>query len=283
MKALKAITTVCAVLALLGVTMSRAAADTFTFNKTDDVWHLEANWNPEGGPPDSDDTAVIPSGKKCRINAADEAAEVITVSGTLIINGYRLDLGNTSNNATTSTVDHRLEFKTSTSSYLRLRDNVTLTGTGTVTAAGEGGRLGCFSSVNDLTTGADLTFEGSLFIDINLESSATFVVETGDTMLFGPASAYTRDLTGNATLTVDGGTATFQRMDLNACSWDFILEGGEIALTLTSDPGIFNATEIDCTVSGGTLDIDDDFGAKALEFDDGTIEVAADVAAEFAP
>ena len=61
-----------------------APADTFTFQKTNDVWDLSSNWLDQfgqNGVPDSDDTAIIPNGKtwfaRRSIPLTEQAREVL--------------------------------------------------------------------------------------------------------------------------------------------------------------------------------------------------------------
>ena len=89
MKAVMTITIV--VFLVIGLGAMPAIADPCEFIAGSGIWGSAGNWTDCGGDyPRAGDTAIIAG--TCRVESADQAADAITVSGTLEIKGHDLTL-----------------------------------------------------------------------------------------------------------------------------------------------------------------------------------------------
>ena len=64
----------------------------FTGDGNGTTWGDRFNWNPTTGPPVRGDTAIIPSGKTCKVKDGNRVAEFVEVYGTLGIESRQLEI-----------------------------------------------------------------------------------------------------------------------------------------------------------------------------------------------
>lgn len=91
----------CALVALTGASV--AAADTYTFDKTEADWNASSSWYPPNGPPGADDHAIILDGQTCKVQASDADVGHFTINsgGTIkIYNGRTLEIHDAANAST---------------------------------------------------------------------------------------------------------------------------------------------------------------------------------------
>lgn len=138
---MKAARTIVIFAGILAFATVPAVGHTYVFNKANDIWGYEENWDSETGEsyPQYGDTAIIPSGKTCRVEADQEALE-IEVPGTLVIIA-RLRIGSTAQD-TESSVNGELRFegdvpeaRPTLEIVFTFPYEVTIGGTGTITAS----------------------------------------------------------------------------------------------------------------------------------------------------
>ncbi|MCG3127169.1 MAG: hypothetical protein CHACPFDD_02027 [Phycisphaerae bacterium] len=278
-------------------------ATTYTFTgavNTD--WANSDNWSPDSDVPGANDDVIIPTGKHCRVESQNHAANSITIQGTgqLGIAGYKLTLGQ-AGSPTNSTVGGTLYFEkpASTTPELALLNVVTLlSATGTITAKEDDHDAGLISDGADpanskLVTASGTTLLGSLTFLVDVTNNGAIRVDDADdTMVFGGSeSPPTNALTGGSgsTLKVEGaGTIRINAMELDGSgTWTVTNNDGNL-LWLTDkftipSPSTF---ETNVEVKRGTMQIDADFTTKGdLTFgtiaQTATIKVASGKAAEF--
>jgi hypothetical protein len=274
-----------------------ALGDTFTFNKTNDVWDDPNNWDPAGGPPGTGDTAIIPSDKTCRVEDANQAAEIIQVSGTLGIVGRTLTLGKVSND-TTSTVNGAVYFEESggRDATLAVIRFVTIDGSGTLTAKADDSREGVVDNASvtaGLILGPEMTLTGTFLIDTSLELerdgedyAVVVVNDADDTVTLGKLLAIDEvDISGQGQFQISAGSLIIKSVTFDDPTPKWVLSGtGEIELVDVGNPGWspFTQLHVPIQMSGGTLTVDDDLGTTAsCMFSGGTITVKNGNVAEF--
>ena len=305
----RSIATSALLLGLIAAPLS--AGDTYTFNQTDDVWNNQYHWDKSGGGygiPGPGDTAVIPSGKTCRIENDDQEAEIVQVYGTLGLVGKDLILGE-NETPTTSTVDGTVYFEqvSTVKGTLLVRDWVTFDGDGELTASkGDdsdyAGWIGLYvEQVGEeppyqyivrgdgiiLDDTIVLTGTVALWCRIEITEYAVILVDHADDVfdVGGTYGMNERDivLDGAGKFDVDAGELEIGWVVFDATTPRWELSGGEIELI---DVPTTNSTFVGLTVqidmSGGTLDIDDPFSTTgAFTFGGGTIELAYGKSATF--
>jgi hypothetical protein len=260
-----------------------AAGDEFTFTATNGVWGLADNWDgPSGEYPGADDTAIIPSGRTCRVENANQNARVIEVYGTLGLVGKFLHIGDQDDDgtveATTAIIDGTFYLK-SAGAYpgnLRLHGPVTFDGSGTMTGKSDDGygegsvaRADPFDTTDEMIVGEDFTIIGTIIFQVSIENNGTFTVDDDDdTMKFGliqqpaPEVGFYRITSDggpegvNGKVIVSAGTLRFQQWIRFASDNDWELSGGEIWV---EDGAMYNGRTGAVLISGGTLDLDETY------------------------
>lgn len=276
------------------------AQTTYTFQPSDGVWRDMDNWDPQGIPTYGD-TAVIPSGKTCRVQTSNEAVKILDVQGTLGLVGYALGLGDVSS-PTTSTIDGTLYLESN--GDLEVMDLVTIDGEGVITASKADdedragiischctpAEFGCTARGKGIVISQDVILEGSITITAGLTLDGIARVDySGDVMnlgAFGAGDAHCTTLVirwvdrsqgSDGKFVVSDGKlrVKYMKMDTdNAPDWE--LTGGEIEIVNMDpfSPCQCTGTNIKITVSGGVLDIDDDFSTnRGITWSGGRIEV----------
>ena len=174
-------------------------ADTYTFTATVGDWNDEENWNPNGRPV-AGDTAIIPNGKHCKVEAANQAALVVQVNsgGILGVIGRQLDLGSTDEGDNTSTINGTLYLDASggTPGKLACKGDpndsplgTILGGSGTITARaddgyGPGELVRSGGSVGTgFTVQSTLTLVGSIHVKCSLALDGLAKVDDADDTL----------------------------------------------------------------------------------------------------
>ncbi|MCG3129069.1 MAG: hypothetical protein CHACPFDD_03978 [Phycisphaerae bacterium] len=286
-------------LACAALTAPVAIAGTFTFDGSEgEDWHDPDNWTPPGTP-GAGDTAVIPNGLTCKVKSANAVAEIIQVAGTLGLEGYKLTLGSTSGN-TTSTIGNGgvIYFKkpSTETPELLVHKTVTFDSTtlGTITArTASGYGPGLISDADDpansgIILDSATLLVGNFTITVDVTNNGNLRSDGGsDTLtLGGSESPPTNALDGSgAMLASGGGTIRINAMELDG-TMTWTVNDGTLWLTdkfTIPNPGSFD-TKV--RVLDGTLDIDADFLTHG-ELDFGTaghaatIKVASGKAAEF--
>lgn len=284
-------TLMCLVIFTVVVQASTAWATDYTFDVTSGDWNLSSNWDPPGIPGEND-KAIIPNGKTCKITITSQEVKTIDVQtgGTLGIEGGTLTIG-IGNDPLTSTINGSLYLKkpSSATPKLRVRNQMTFTGSGKITARQTDGHgLGEIQSMgpgSEFIVGGDLTVMGTIKILVSTTNNGTIKVDHADDELaFGNAvalSQYTIDGPSTGKLLVSAGLMRLNYVNLTgAVKWN--ITGGELWVTdliSISDPNDFT-TKVDIT--GGTLDLDDDFQTNGgIKFGGGRIELAQGKSAAF--
>lgn len=159
--------------------VSPARADVCTFTPTSGIWAAAGNWNcsAEEDIPDSDDHAIIPSGKTCDVDAHADA-QGLGVSGTLhIASGTTLTLHGVAGNVLVNVPGAGTINLEGSSSVLEFLDD------GLIVAEGEAGKIvGQHNDAkilldNDTTLTNKVDIEGHLQITEAAGENATFVNE----------------------------------------------------------------------------------------------------------
>ncbi len=285
-----------------------AVGHTYTFTADDGVWGDEDNWYSETGEsyPQYADTAIIPSGKICRVENDDQHAEIIQVSGTLGIVGKKLALGK-NDGATTSTVNGTVYFKEvgGVRGCLAVRDWVTIGGSGTLTASKGtdstyAGRILTYGEEQGdppvwVVYGLGLILDDTvvlkgtvqLWCRIEIKTEAAVVVDDPDDV-FNVADVPLWNgawvvLDGDGRFQVDAGALVFKSVQFAETTPWWNLTGGELELFDIPNCNIrFLNIPVEIVMTGGTFDINDPLSTTGgLEFSGGQIEVAPNKTAQF--
>ncbi len=298
-------TTITIIIAILAIALgvSDAAATDYTFNATSGTWGTAANWDPAGGPPGVNDTATIPDGKTCLVEA-DRSVDSIDIES-----GGTLRVISASGDARSlaifddSTIDGTLKLEGVSSKPASLLIAGTaarrLDGTGTIEGVTPGIGLGtvlyqalCDDASCKLTI-PDLTITGTVSIWTNLDFNGTVLVDDADdTIQIGHSSCATASISvsGGPSYEVEAGNLVFECVEsiitLNGePSWT--MSGGEI--TVTDDCSGCAEAVGDFVITGGVLDVDADLcTGGTLDYRGpaaggvATIDVASGVSATFA-
>ncbi|MCG3129218.1 MAG: hypothetical protein CHACPFDD_04136 [Phycisphaerae bacterium] len=290
-------------LACAAMTAPVAIADTYTFDGSEDEdWANPDNWTP-AGTPDAGNTAVIPNGLTCKVMSANAVAKIIQVAGTLGIEGYKLTLGSTSENTTSTINNGEIYFKKPGNDTPELLIHKTVTfdsgGLGTITArTANGYGPGLISDADDpansgIILDAATLLVGNFTITVDVTNNGNLRSDgAGDTLALGVSeSPPTNVLNGSGELRASGGgTVRINAMDVDGAGTWTVTGNDNSLLWLTdkftiADTGTFS---VSVQVWQGTLDIDADFLTHgALHFGNlnlfqpATIKVASGKAAEF--
>ena len=289
----KIILTLLTVGALVLVPTVASAQTEYTFLEDDGDWQTETHWDPEGRP-GAADTVIIPNGKTCRIETANQAADLVDIQsgGTLQIKSRTLTISSDSFLCVNGT--GTLQFKdTGTDAKLLYKGFLNIDGNGTIDAEGptygpghienapkESGSLyiGSHNGTED-----DPTFRGSILLDIDgdLWNQGEFkVVNSADTMEIGPVNSGSSrgSIRGTGKFTAPGGTLKIGRMTMvvgaNPWSGTIAADSGTFHLTeyITWQLGLGNVT-LD---NGGTILIDTPWISQGgFRFTNGTLIAGA--------
>lgn len=282
---------------VVGMAMATASAQTaYTFNVTSGNWDDNENWLPTIGPPGADDTAIIPIGRTCKVEDADQAVAELNVQGTLVIAGRRLTLG-VPTSGSESTLDGTINLKKvgANDAYLKINRTVEFEGTGEI--ASSKADNADFEGIIERGSGAPgivptlrlepgVTIRGSLRIltDLTLNSNATAtakaIVDDGDdTMILGEDDAIVRIARGTGQFEVSAGklaieTFFFWHPIIPTATPDWLISGGEIETVIVQTKGRFFANLHSIDMTGGTLNIKDTFVMTGdCRFTGGTLKV----------
>lgn len=268
--------------------VATAIGATYTFTgDVDSDWHRTLNWD-FGIIPERNDTAIIPDELVCDISNADAEIGILEIYGRLNLIGRQLDIYGGSGDSIIDglDVDNGI-FSLQNSPTVKLLNSVTFDNaayTGRI-LGGVGADIATWSrdtSVRRLGIASGITVRGSMNFDgVNVENNGTMLVNnSGHVMTFGSGTNAV-EFFGSGTLQVSAGLAVldFVTSDFDA-DWTMTLNGGEIHV---ADTSLVSATDMNLAISGGTLDIDANFGGKGFTFSGGTIEVAAGKSAQFVP
>lgn len=258
-----------------------AVAETFTFDATDGIWGDSQNWDPPGTP-GSADTAIIPSGKTCRIEDADRDIKILDVQsgGTLRIDSRKLTVHQTS--GTGVTVNGTLQFKQTgpaAAPVLFFNNSMTLNGSGTINARendGYGPAEMEGADDDDLTI-TDTTLVGSIdILAINLKNGGTIKVDDADDSFRVGESPSAVEVWGSGTFEVSAGLLQFRHVRWTAPGRDFTgpitISGG----TMQFDGALGGGVELDSviTLSAGTMLIKHTFSnAKSFTMSGGKLQI----------
>ena len=272
------------------------AQPTFIFDVTSGNWHTRENWDPTSGPPQAGDRAIIPSGKTCTIDTANQEALVVEVIGTLIIKGKTLSMLPTSTTSPSMKVNGTVKFEKPGQTTPKLIHNeanipfpppfkIFTDNAGTLVADGAAGHEGIIEETNTsiLDVQSGVTIKGSISVDgIGLINDGLFLVDNAsDTMFIGGTSVGLLSV-GSGTFEVSDGDMFIRRLKPNAETFTgkLIVSGG--TMTFTTHVGSTGPSEAKVEVSGGTLLFEADWQSLGgLDFTGGTIKVAANETATF--
>lgn len=219
------------VLVVIAPFAAPALADTYTFNVTSGDWDIDTNWHPTDGPPDGDDTAIIPNGKTCIVASDHQRAELIDVQsgGTLVIDGKDLTLPAAASSSVNQLINGTLQFKNSGRIVCETEDEyytLRLSGAGSINAS-DASTLGPGSIVTASTNNYDadvliddnLTVKGSVTFDIVgvlYVDGALIVDDAHDVMNVGaaPPGNATGLISGEGLLQCSAGLLRVRRMHL---------------------------------------------------------------------
>lgn len=292
MKTTRFTLTVLLILSFAGV-LANAQPFTYTFepeagNSGD--WSRFQNWT--GGAPNgipvSGDTAIIPGGKTCIVQSADQAAQKITVAGTatLQIAGRNLTLGGTIG---TSIIDGLVELVASGPQAPTLSVSTPLNFGGAFgTIRGEPGsgaeirRLSGPAGNEGFSLGPLTKITGAIKITATIVNGGRIQAQTAtDDIEIGLDSPSGSDVVvaGNGIVECVAGKITFKTVKLSSANnWE--VSGGE--LRVTSDAATENRTgDVQVTLSG-TLNIESNYLTSGdLIFSGGMIKVADGKSSQF--
>ena len=284
-------TTSRAILTLAGVlvlgAVSASLGETFTFNKTNDVWDNAENWIPGDGPPGAGDTAIIPINRTCRVEDADQAAQIIQVYGTLGLVGHDLEL---ISGASTSKIDGILYFKEADGHVPELHfiAGHSLEGSGTITAKRDHG-YGPGLIKPATGDGAALRIEPGLTVTGSIRVWNLWLHNRGDFIVNHPDDEMQLEqdipwwpvlrLRSDGSIQVSAGKLHVGAMNIDSsAAVSFRLSGGEMKFV---GQGILD-TQVPFTVTGGVLDIQRNLRTSgASVFRNATIKVKQGKAVEF--
>lgn len=267
-----------------------AYADTCTFTATSGQWTSGGNWDCGHAPSESDD-AIIPSGKTCLVDGGGtERVRTLDVDGTLGIKGTTLVLGETTDTDSTSTVDGTIYFEDYNSNYAVLVSRggwVTISGSGHLNAtkainSNRHGFLGCCSACGGdcschgrgFVISSGVTLKGSLELSACMQLNGTAKVDYGDDVMkvgpvgnmgvvvYGDGLCTATLITGSGKFKVSAGQMQVGTADFRGASApDWELSGGTTQVGGFSGGGdcYCSDSKIKITISGGTLDLADDF------------------------
>lgn len=285
-KIIIALLTVAAI--VLVPSIATAQPTTYTFLEDDANWNTAGHWDPDTGPPEAGDTAIIPDDTICRIKTFDQAAANVEVQsgGKLVIESKKLlldELGSLG-------VDGTLELNNTASApgVLAWVGGLDITGSGTIDAGD--GLMTPDSGSGDLAIGTagagGPTIKGNVSIAPagDLHNYGTLLVDdSSDTMTLGKlsSSGTLRFLRGSGDMEVTAGLMKLGRMAMvgffpAAWTGTITVNGPNATLHLTehvnSQQG-FGSVVLD---GGGKIDLDCNWSSlRGFKFSDGTFEIAA--------
>ncbi|KAA0219562.1 MAG: hypothetical protein EDS66_17280 [Planctomycetota bacterium] len=275
----------------IGLFTANAFATTYTFSVSDGDWSDSSDWSPNGTP-GAGDTAIIPADTTCHVTSNQVIAVLeVESGGTLRMEGAELLIG-LHNNATTSTIDGLVTFETvsSTLAVWRMKGDVTFTGSGTLNASkgsdpDYAARFVC-SGLDDgddrMIVDSGLLARGSIELLVDLTLEGTFRVnDENDVMVLGETTYFCEEgspeILGDGLFDVVDGRLEIQAVDLdhNDGVPKLDMSGGT---TQVVDIGFVVNRRVNIKMriemSGGTLDVDDDFSStRSMTWCGGTIRV----------
>lgn len=272
-----------------------ATAQPFTFNVTSGDWETPTNWNPPTGPPAAGDVATIPSGKTCRIETADQAVFDLLVIGELIIKGKTLSMLENGFSSPLLNVEGAVKFEkpgaTTPKIVFTNRGGpggpfriISTNNAGKIVAFGAAGHEGVIESapVDALKVERGVLIRGSIAVEASiLTNDGRFLVDAAaDTMFIGATNSGF-GTSGSGTFEVTAGDMFIRRLK-PAEFFDGTLKVSGGTMTLTEHVAIFQVSEANVRVSGGTLLFESDWRSLGgLNFTGGTIKVVANETATF--
>ncbi len=250
----------------VGLVAAPAGADVFTFEGTiNNGWNVDGNWDIPGYPDDANDKAIIPSGEMVCVGCPDSTGPSLcgdiqvdaTAVGAIEIWGE----GTTLTISKDSTVNGVILFKGIIVKFrpsLELRGDVEITGSGTISAAGNltPGSIWSVNGAKKLTIPNGFTIKGSIAINTALENNGLVLVNDADDILWLGDGAKSGGSSGKWKVTA--GELHVDCEVTGGAKW--ILKGGQSTSFIRIESGaVTDALSGDVKLEGGTFQIDDTF------------------------